>query len=319
MSIKFVMLDICIIMVLLSIGLFLAYKKFDKKNPLTGILKSLIVSCGTFLLVGWYTCSIQDNINQENYNLTKKNEPLILKSEPTLKLLDNGEGKLRFKVSQGTITKKVLVLFGEDGKISYIPIHFNNNEDVFTSGSFDIPSKNLNQSKNVSKNAIINIKQKGLLRFGLILKDSKGNIISYYYIIRPKVESNSYMKLEMQVDGKTYDYKQNCDNISKSYTISNMIIGPNAVDSDVSNIMSNLDAKKSEFTNYKFHIARKSNRKINASQFKGDNGETLQNYAVHGKKAVISSDPIVYLDYNIPSKNEITQNIKVLDNIIKDF
>lgn len=319
MNIKSVMFAIFIIMLLLFVGLFFAYKKLDKKNPLIGILKSLIVSCGAFLLVGWYTCSIQDNINQENYNLTKKNEPLILKTEPILKLLDNGKGKLRFKVSQGTITKKVLVLFGKDGKVSYIPIHFNNNEDVFTSASFDIPSKNLNQSKNVSKNAIVNIKQKGLLRFGLVLKDSKGNITSYYYIIRPKVESKSYMKLEVSTDGKTYSYNQKCDNISKSYTLSNMIIGSNTTSTDVSNVMSNLDAKKSEFTNYGFHIARKNNRKIAASKFKSDNGETLQSYAVSGKKGIISSDPIVYLDYNIPSEKEIRQNIEVLDNIIKDF
>ena len=319
MKMKKILLWTGVIIFALVVCLFLAWRYLSKENPLINIFQSLIISCGAFLLIGWYTSYIQNVNNQKNYNLTRENEPLILKKEPTLKLLDNGKGKLKFKVSQGTITKKLLVLFGNNGKISYIPILFNNDKDIFTSECFDIPSKNVGRSENLSTNAVINIKQRGLLQLGLILKDSKGNITSYYYIIRPKTKSNSYMKLEIQVDGKTYSYKQNCDNISKSYTISNMIIGPSTTDSDVANIMYNLDAEKSEFINYKFHIARKGDRKINASQFKGDNGETLQNYAVSGKKAVITSDPIVQLDYNTPSKKEVEQNVKVLDNIIKDF
>lgn len=321
MSIKSVMLGVFIIMVLLSVGLFFAYKKLCKENPLIGILKSLIVSCCAFLLVGWYTVFIQDNINQENYNLAKKNEPLILDGEPEFV-----NDELKIKLNQGTVTKKMLVLFGKDNEVSYVPIHFvNNNKRRLIAKNLNISkfNGNFDQGGDVSnaewENAKINLKGHNLVRLGLIMKDSKGNVAAYYFIIRPQIRSRSYMNLRVSVDGKTYNYNQNCDNISKSYTISNMIIGPSTTDSDVANIMSNLDAKKSEFINYKFHIARKNNRKISASKFKSDNGETLQRYAVSGKKAIISSDPILHLNYNIPNKKEIKRNIEVLDNIIKDF
>lgn len=322
MSIKSVMLGVFIIMVLLSVGLFFAYKKLYKENPLIGILKSLIVSCCAFLLVGWYTVFIQDNINQENYNLATKNEPLILDGEPEFV-----NDELKIKLNQGTVTKKMLVLFGKDNEVSYVPIHFvNNNKRRLIAKNLNISKFDgrLDQGGHVSKdaewgNAKINLKVHNLVRLGLIMKDSKGNIAAYYFIIRPQIRSRSYMNLRVSVDGKTYNYNQNCDNVSKSYTISNMIIGPNTTYSDVSNVMYNLNDKKSEFINYRFHIARKINRKISASKFKSDNGETLQRYAVSGKKAIISSDPILQLNYNIPRKEEIKRNIEVLDNIIKDF
>lgn len=318
-------LFIIINLLVIILGIYYLSRHKDNEDNLTDILKSIVIACITFMLVGSVTAIIQYDNNQN----TKNNEPLILESQPSFSNKDN-ESKLKLKAKQGTVVKGLVVLF-EGDNVLYSPIHFNGNKEL-VSDNFKISSKNtkINMVSTSSKdmprvdtNRKIIVSQGHLVQLGMILKDSKGNIYSYYYLIRPSVNCKSGMSLKLSVsdNNDTYFYDQKCNNYSKAKILVNsIIIGKDSQNYDLSNIESQVENNNTKISKYKFHLVKPNDRTIRASQFKTLNGKkTLQDDAEPGKLAKVTSDPTTTLYYKTPSKSEIKRNIEILDNIIKNF
>lgn len=298
--------------------------KRETKDTLTKVLNVIITLSATFLFTGSITAVLQ---YEDNQNI-KNNEPLILKSKPLFENEGN-KSKIKLKTKQGTVVKGLVVIFNK-GKVSYSPIHFNGNNDL-VSDNFKISSKNTEINKasfkgrkpEIDANKKIIVSQGHLVQLGIILKDSKGNIYSYYYLIRPSVSCKSGMSLGLSVsdNSDTYFYDQKCNNYSKAkILVSGAIIGKDSKNYDLSNIENQIENNSAQISKYKFHLVKSNDRTINASRFKTSNGKkTLQDDAKPGSIGKITSDPITTLSYNPPKKKEIKQNIKVLDDIIKDF
>lgn len=300
----------------------------ETKGALTKTLNIIITVCSTFVVTGSFTLLLQCESNQN----IKNNEPLILENKPVFSNKGN-VSKLKLRAKQGTVVKGLVVLF-KGNNVLYSPIHFNGNKDL-VSENFKISSKNkdiltesnnINISENtktqVSEQKVI-VSQKKLVQLGVILKDSKGNVMSYYYLIRPSssAKKGSYWKVTVNDGNNNYKYNQYCNNQTKAQVLVNSpIIGTDSMDTDLSNIEGQIKSNKKQISNYEFHLVKSNDRTINVSNFKTDDGKkTLQDDAVPGKTATITSDPIITLQYNIPNQKEIRQNIEVLDNIIKDF
>lgn len=300
--------------------------KKEAKSALTKTLNIIITVCLTFVVTSSFTLFFQCESNQN----IKSNEPLILESKPIFSNEGN-VSKLKLRAKQGTVVKGLVVIFNKD-KVSYSPIHFNGNNDL-VSDDFKISSKNTEinmentspkgRKPEIDANKKIIVSQGHLVQLGIILKDSKENIYSYYYLIRPSVSCKSGMSLGLSVsdNSDTYFYDQKCNNYSKAkILVSGAIIGKDSKNYDLSNIENQIENNSAQISKYKFHLVKSNDRTINASRFKTSNGKkTLQDDAKPGSIGKITSDPITTLSYNPPKKKEVKQNIKVLDDIIKDF
>lgn len=328
----------CVFIWLCAHCYYVRSQKNDFLKLLMEVSKSLIIACGTFLLINIYTYSL----NESNFNLNKANDPLILANEPNMEL-KGSKGRIKLSIRQGTVTKGVLVLFKDSNKVTYIPVNFKNRQQVLMSGYFnlsrymDLNIKNIHYSKKDAriKSAAGKIKQNNILRLGMVLKDSAGNVQAYYYIIRPQAQSNATVVVKQSSEEltkqynapdtfkKEYTYKQVCKNKSKNYIISNQIIGSNSIESDIDSVLNSFYEHNSEFTHYKFFLANKHESKIQPSQFKAVKGHgTLQDVfdQIKPKEDVIMNlRPFVYLHYQLPDRDQVNHDLIVLDNIIKDY
>ncbi len=332
-------LDLVAIGIMLLI-LFLVRKK--AKSVLREICKGLIISCGTFLLVGMFTSLIQYENNKDNLELTKKdndsqlklssqNEPLILDGNPKISQ-NNSSMTITFNKKQGTVLKAMGVLFsGKDGNagngISYIPAELSEKGKKIKltvpigSLKFDdqiIRSSILNKNGSTSKVDYDELEQ-GLtvLRLGIIIKDSKNNITSYYYIIRPKAVAGFNYELKISVNNVNYKYDQPCNKVLPPLVIANQILGTDSEGEDVSNIENNLAKNSDGLDNYAFHVAKKKDRTIKANQFKEEGGSGTM--ADIDSNATVTSDPTFILNYSVPNRQLVNQDVGELDEIIKDY
>lgn len=332
-------LDLVAIGIMLLI-LLLVRKK--TKSVLREICKGLIISCGTFLLVGMFTSLIQYENNKDNLELTKKdndsqlklssqNEPLILDGNPKISQ-NNSSMTITFNKKQGTVLKAMGVLFsGKDGNagngISYIPAELSEKGKKIKltvpirSLKFDnqiIRSSFLNKNGSPSKVNYDELEQ-GLtvLRLGIIIKDSKNNITSYYYIIRPKAVAGFNYELKISVNNVNYKYDQPCNKVLPPLVITNQILGIDSEKDDVSNIENNLAKNSDGLDNYAFHVAKRKDRTIKANQFKEEGGSGTM--ADINSNATVTSDPTFILNYSVPSRQLVSQDVGELDEIIKDY
>lgn len=285
----------------------------NNNDPIEKIFTSLIIACATFIFVGMFTIVAQNKANDENLKLTEINEPLILKSESPQVTMEKRNMKIKFHVKQGTVAKGMVLFFDGNGKASYIPTNFDNKNNTLSANI-----NGISFMKKKARDKDVYVTQYQTVQLGLILKDSKGNVTSYYYIIRPECDPKVNMQLSIISKNTQYVYNQKCNNVSPQYVISGQVIGTDTTDSDVNNLLYNLNKHKGEF-NYEFHLVKPENRKIKASDFKAVNGNGTFQDCTTKKNATVTSDPKVGLAYNIPNENEIKENVQLMDKIIKDY
>ena len=302
----------------------------DVSKSILGFLTPMVIFLMTFSLVD----SVQNRVHIDNNNLSKTNEPLILKNEPTI-LFKGDKGKINFKVKQGTITKSELILFNNNGVARYITLHFTKKGKSLSlwSNYFDftklanidpnrlIKASDVNQGMyNINNGSVLASKQ--LVRFSVVSKDSKGNVTADYYIVRPKVKSSADITLKSNYNNKEYSYTHRYKNTSEYFCISCPIIGSHSLKTDTSNIMYGLTEHEGEFKNYKYDLIKKKDRKIDASKFKASDGSVLQDTFEkdHPNKGEgVDADVYAYLNFEVPTESQIRQDILEIDNIIKDF
>lgn len=277
---------------------------------------------------------LQDKAHRNEIELSKTNEPLILENEPRIQFKGN-EGKVNIKVKQGTVIKSELILFKNNGVAIYVPLHFTKKEKKLSSNYFHFteftPQNRIPLIK--AKDDNLNEKyypitgevtaSKKLVRFGIVSKDSKGNVTADYYIVRPYVKSHVEIKMAQNYDNKEYVYDHRYYNHLNNFCISCPINGSNSFKTDTSNIMYELSEHRGEFQNYEYDLNKKKDQRIDGSKFKASQGSgTLQeafekdhpNSRI-GAKAKLYN----YLDFEVPTEGQIQQDVLEMDNIIKDF
>ena len=197
MHINFLTAAIIDLFAIITLSFFLY--AFKDNEIISKIMSSLIIACGTFLCVGIFGDAFQYQANKNNFELNKTNEPLILANNKPEININNEKNimKITFHTKQGTITKGEVIYFNNEDKNNsgydnalYIPATFNNKTGILSTTVNITPLKELpiNIDKDINKSINLNkyIKAYQTQQFGLILKDSKNNIVSGYYIVRPE-------------------------------------------------------------------------------------------------------------------------------------